>query len=223
MNGAAIEEKNKDVNVQTIDNKEELMVLSAKPGTQENNKNRQENNKGGQRSVSKLNSSQPRTASKSKPYMNRKVPSASKSTKKTPLSVKKTPKWQKNAANDNKQKSMLDFFRPMFGKAKQTVMNIGAKFSPTSLLSPQSKSKEVTKNVTESVNAKDCDNSEKSDQVVPSVSTSKVSLPTVPRPIPHSSSGTSDKPSVIIKPWPLKTQATSKSGKKISITIALDL
>ncbi len=234
MNRVPNEQKTEERNIPTTENMEEsddLVVLCEKPGTQENKNDRQKVSSQEPKSASKFNSSQPRTVTKSKPSVNQKVTSASKSAKKTPLSAKKTPKWQKNAAADTKQKSMLDFFRPMFGKAKQTVLNIGAKFSPTSLLSPQSKSELVTKNMTESA-SKTCDNSKKLDQVVPS-STSTVS---VPPPVQHSNSttnerpsssttngrpsnpatnsGTNQKPSVINKPWPLKPQATSKTGEK---------
>ncbi len=210
-----------------MEESDDLVFLCEKPGTQENKNDKQKIISQEPKSASKFNSSQPRTVTKSRPSVNQKMTSASKSAKKTPHSVaKKTPKWQQNAAADTKQKSMLDFFRPMFGKAKQTVMNIGAKFSPTSLLSPQSKSEQATKNVTESA-SKTCDNSKKSDQLVSSSS----STLSIPPPVQHSNwttniesnsttsekpsnSGTNRKPSVINKPWPLKPQATSKTGSK---------
>ena len=106
-----------------------------------------------------------------------------------------------NAASDSKQASVLDFFQPLWGKAKQAVETLTKAFSP-----PEGSTKQRSASSSHGVNDSDtggattstCD---ESSDVEGATSTCSSMNSTV-----------SDKAVAGNKPWPLKSQQTSKAG-----------
>ena len=111
-----------------------------------------------------------------------------------------------NAASDSKQASVLDFFQPLWGKAKQAVETLTKAFSPPpdgSTTSAEQRSASLSRGVNDSdtggaTTSSTCD---ESSDVEGATSTCSSMNSTV-----------SDKAVVGNKPWPLKSQQTSKAG-----------
>ena len=115
------------------------------------------------------------------------------------------PSNNKNAATDSKQASVLDFFQPHWGKAKQAVETLTKAFSPP--LDGSTTSAEQRSASSRGVNDSDtggatttstCD---ESSDIEGATSTCSSMNSTV-----------SDKTVAGNKPWPLKSQQTSKAG-----------